>query len=163
MKKLLFVLLVGMISNVEAQQEVEVLKFEDLKEKIKKDENKTLLINFWATWCVPCIEEMPLLMEMNEQFRNHPEFKMLLVSLDSKKSLGKLQGFLAKHKIDAEVVLLDDNKRMNEWIPAMDSQWQGNLPSTFVYHRGRKVAFIDGEVTRSQLQALADRYLKPSK
>lgn len=149
-------------SRVGAQQ-VTVLKYEDLIKRIQQHDQKTVLVNFWATWCVPCIEEMPGLMQMNEKYQVRQDFKMLLVSLDSKKNLDKLPAFLEKHNMKAEVILLDDNKRMNEWIPAFDAKWQGSLPATLLYHRGKKKVFVDGTITAEQLRAMANKYLEPSK
>lgn len=144
-------------------QEIPVLKYEELQQRIQGQKNKTVLVNFWATWCGPCIEEMPILMEMLEAHKDNSLFKMLLVSLDSKKNMDKLSAFLEKHKIEAEVVLLDDNKRMNKWIPFFDAGWQGNLPATIVYVSGEKVAFFDKAVSRDDLRNLAQMYLSPSK
>ncbi len=160
--KVLLTLLLLTATAARAQQ-VAVLKYEELQERVKQHDKGTLVVNFWATWCVPCIEEMPLLMKMNEKYKDSPAFKMLLVSLDSKDTLERLPDFLKKHQVKAEVVLLDDNKRMNEWIPDMDEKWQGNLPVTFVYHKGEKVAFIDGEATEDQLESIAGKYVKPLK
>lgn len=162
MKKWLYLLLLFGTVTVQAQK-IAVIKYEELQERMQEHNAKTLLVNFWATWCVPCIEEMPLLMEMNEKYKNAPDFKMVLVSLDTKNNLGKLPAFIEKHNITAEVVLLDDNKRMNEWIPDLEQKWQGNLPATFVYHQGAKVSFIDGEVTREGLESIAGKFLSPSK
>lgn len=162
MKTILIFIFCITASGASAQQ-VNVLKYEDLQKRIQQHDQKTVLVNFWATWCIPCIEEMPVLMQMNEKYQAQQDFKMLLVSLDSKKNLDKLPAFLEKHKIKAEVVLLDDNKRMNEWIPVFDAKWQGSLPATLLYHKGQKAAFVDGTITRDQLKAIADKYLEPSK
>lgn len=160
--KVLLILLLVTATNTYGQQ-VTVLQYEGLQERMKQYDKGTLVVNFWATWCVPCIEEMPLLMQMHEKYKDAPAFKMLLVSLDSKNTLERLPDFMKKHRITAEVVLLDDNKRMNEWIPGLDENWQGTLPVTFVYHKGEKVAFVDGEVTAEQLESIAGKYVKPSK
>ena len=66
-------------------------------------------------------------MEVNNLFKQKKDFKMILVSLDRASELDtKVKPFIAKNNIQTEVYLLDDNKRMNEWIPAIDKNWSGS-------------------------------------
>lgn len=139
-------------SHVNAQ-DVKVIKYEELFEMIKKPSDQLIAVNFWATWCGPCVEEMPHFVEVSEQYKDNPNFKILFVSMDRVKQLDKVKKFIVDYKINAEVVLLDDNKRMNEWIPAIDKSWSGNIPVTVFYQNGEKVHFVGQEMSKSELES----------
>lgn len=158
MKKILLLLLVGISLSCQAQDTSGVLKvvnYDELKTVIQKEDGKLYVVNFWATWCKPCIEELPAFMAVNEEFKNDPNFKMILVSMDSKKQLDtKVKRFIEKNNITADVYLLDDNKRMNEWIPAVDKNWSGAIPATVFYKNGKKVHFKELQMTQYELEDL---------
>ena len=67
--------------------------------------------------------------------------------------------FLEKRKMDVDVYLLDDNKHMNEWIPAIDKNWSGAIPATVFYRNGEKVEFIENKILLSELEQLIKKYL----
>jgi len=141
-------------------QDVPVIKYEELFSKIEKPSDELFVVNFWATWCGPCVEEMPLFVEAYEKYKDNSNFKMVLVSLDRSKQLDKVKQFIKDYNIKADVVLLDDNKRMNEWIPKVNSSWSGNIPVTAFYQNGEVVHFVGAEVTKEELNQLINIYLK---
>ncbi|MFT3751399.1 MAG: TlpA disulfide reductase family protein [Paludibacter sp.] len=139
---------------------MKIVKFTNLEAIIKNNGNKLLVINFWATWCKPCVEELPGFMEVNKMYANNPGFKMILVSLDvAKESETKVRPFILKNKINTEVYLLDDNKRMNEWIPAIDKNWSGAIPATVFYRNGKKLEFIENKMHKNELIQIISKYL----
>jgi len=139
---------------------VKIVRFADLEAVMKKNDDKLYVINFWATWCRPCVLELPEFMEVNDAYRNNPHFKMILVSLDmAKEAETTVRTFLEKRKLDVDVYLLDDNKRMNEWIPAIDKNWSGAIPATVFYRNGEKVEFIENKMQKSELEQLIKKYL----
>lgn len=152
---LLIVLNIGFVKA----QNVEVIKYEDFFNKVNQPTEQLIVVNFWATWCGPCVEEMPHFIEVYEANKDNPNFKLLFVSMDRVKQLDKVEQFLKTHNINAEVVLLDDNKRMNEWIPKVDSSWSGNIPVTVLYKNGEKVHFVGSEINKSELSSLVKSYL----
>lgn len=152
----LFVLLTFGFSKA---QEVEVIKYEALLDKINQPTDQLIVVNFWATWCGPCVEEMPNFVEVYEANKNNPNFKMLLVSMDRVKQLDKVKQFIKEYNINAEVVLLDDNKRMNEWIPKIDTSWSGNIPVTVLYKNGEKAHFVGAELEKNELEQLINTYM----
>ena len=78
------------------------------------------VVNFWATWCEPCIEELPAFEAINQEYKNQ-KFKMLLVSLDfNKQKEKKLIPFIINHHLKAKVLHLNDPDA-NAWIEKVDA------------------------------------------
>lgn len=141
-------------------QSVEQVDYETLHKKINNYKDKIVVVNFWATWCAPCVEEIPAFVEVNEKYKDNPKFKMLFVSLDRVKVLPKVKKFITDNKMNAEVLLLDDVKRMNEWIPSFDKSWAGNIPVSIIYKNGEKVLFHDKAMTKYELEDYVTEYLQ---
>jgi thiol-disulfide isomerase/thioredoxin len=96
----------------------------------------TYVINFWATWCAPCVKELPYFEQLRERNEMKP-FKMILVSLDFKSKLEGVKSLIAKKGIQSEVVLLADG-RASEWIDLVDSTWSGAIPATLVIKNNKR-------------------------
>ncbi|MCX8522573.1 TlpA family protein disulfide reductase [Chryseobacterium formosus] len=139
--------------------DIPMIKYELLEQKIKEEKNVLLVLNFWSTTCAPCVKELPDFIEVNNKFKNNPKFKMLLVSLDRAKDKERVIEFIKKKNLTAEVVLLDDIKRMNTWIPKFEKNWDGNIPVTIVYKNGEKVHFNDGEMSKTELENVITKNL----
>ena len=116
---------------------VKSYSYSELKPLLEKKNGKTYVINFWATWCAPCVKELPAFEKINKEYSNK-NVEVLLVSLDFPKQVKKrLIPFINQKKLRSKVVLLDD---VNEdvWIKAIDSSWSGALPATIIYsEKGR--------------------------
>lgn len=164
MKKLLVILMTGLLIGCQAQEKKEnVLKavnYDELKSIIQKEDGKLYVVNFWATWCKPCVEELPGFMVVNEKFKDNPNFQMILVSMDVKKQLEtKVKSFIEKNNIGVDVYLLDDNKRMNFWIPDVDPTWSGAIPATVFYKNGKKILFRELSMTQHELEDIVNENL----
>ncbi len=112
-------------------------------EPLFQQENDTLyVINFWATWCAPCVEELPYFERINEVYQSQ-KVKVILVSLDFKRQLEtKLKPFLEKQPLRSQVVVLTDNK-YNNWINQVDANWGGAIPVTVIYKGKARQFFSD--------------------
>lgn len=139
-------------------QEVKVVKYETLQDTIAGEKNKLLVVNFWATWCGPCIAELPHFMEVNRENKDDPGFKMILVSLDQVRQLDRVKQLITRRKLDTEHYLLDDNARMNDWIPKFDPAWSGGIPATFIYKNGVKVEFVESGLSETELKNLISNH-----
>ncbi len=117
-------------------------KFDDMEAEILTNisADTTYVVNFWATWCGPCIKELPYFEELNALYSNQA-FKQILVSLDDPKKLeSKVIPFLTKNKIKSKVVLLADGKA-NNWIDKVDPSWSGAIPITLILKGDKKLFF----------------------
>ena len=102
--------------------------------KRKKQDDQIYVINFWATWCAPCVKELPAFEKLNKEYASK-NVSVLLVSLDFPKQIEKkLIPFIARKNLQSKVILLDD---INEdvWIKAIDSSWSGAIPATIIYNK----------------------------
>lgn len=134
-----------------------IYDFEGLEPLLNKDNDKTYIINFWATWCKPCIEEMPYFERtFKEQQSNNVE--MILVSLDMPSMWEKrLVPYVNKNDLKGEVVILDDPK-MNDWIPKIDSNWQGGIPATLIYNKDMRTFYPHG-FTYEELNSELNKFI----
>ena len=129
------ILLLVLLLNIEySNAQITVYeKFSELEEDLLTDlsPDTTYVINFWATWCGPCIKELPYFEELNAIY-SEQAFKQVLVSLDDPKKIeSKVIPFLEKNKIESKVVLLADGKA-NSWIDKIDPSWSGAIPITLI-------------------------------
>lgn len=123
-------------ANSNAQKIASFDKYEDLEKSIITNENTIYVINFWATWCAPCVKELPHFEKLNAENKN---VKVILVSLDFKDQFEtKLLPFLEKKNIKSEVVFLAD-KNYNDWLPKVDKDWSGSIPATWLVHGNKKL------------------------
>lgn len=141
-----------------ASKPQEIALITDYNEVISKftaNDDKLYVVNFWATWCKPCVEELPDFMEVNNEMQNNDAFEMILVSLDKAADFEtKVKPFITKNNITTNVYLLSDNKRMNEWISLLNPHWSGAIPATFIYKNGKQLAFKEGQLSKSELKTI---------
>lgn len=124
------------IQTTFAQQPVVYEKFADFEKNVIKNDENLYVINFWATWCAPCIKELPYFEMLHQKNKN---VKVILVSLDSRKDLEKkLIPFIQKKKLTAEVILLSD-KDYNSWLDKIDKSWSGSIPATLIIKGNQKL------------------------
>ena len=108
-------------------------KYDDFKHLLKFKNDTTYIVNFWATWCKPCVEELPVFEEINKKYVGE-KFKMILVSLDFESQLeSRVRPFLNENNITAKVVMLTDSKT-NIWIDQVNEKWTGSIPVTIIYN-----------------------------
>ncbi len=133
---------------------VKSLNYNELKPFLEKQDNKTYVVNFWATWCAPCVKELPYFEKIKQEY-NAKNVEVLLVSLDFPKQVEKkLIPFINRKQLKSEVVLLDDVNE-NVWIAAIDESWSGALPATLIYNRNKRKFYeqsFDFETLENELK-----------
>lgn len=129
---------------------LKIIKFEDLQHTMNKANDSTLVVHFWATWCKPCIEELPHFEELAQEYRTKKVI-FLLVSLDFVNDIHtKVEPFLLKNSIKSQVVVLDEPD-YNSWIESIDKEWSGAIPATLIINTTmRKRNFTEGAINIPQ-------------
>ena len=114
-----------------SDKNIQVVDFDEFYSKIDLSSDDTYVINFWATWCSPCVKELPYFESVNKEYADK-NVKVILVSLDFPSQIeSKLKPYLKKNKIKSNVILLDDSK-MNKWVPRVSEKWDGGIPATLI-------------------------------
>jgi len=113
-------------------------KFEGLEPLFRFGNDTTYVVNFWATWCKPCIKELPYFEEFNSNHATE-KVKVVLVSLDFPKQVeSNLVPFVQKKQLQSKVVVLLDGK-YNDWIDKVSPDWSGAIPATYIYKKERNL------------------------
>lgn len=140
-------------------QDIARIKITDLEAKIR-DAEGPLVINFWATFCKPCVEEIPHFVKLNEKYREQG-LRMLFVSLDLEEDYpAKVQSVAQKLGIKNQVLWLDEFDA-DYFIPRIDSSWSGALPATLLLNAQKGYRrFLDQVLTEEKLQKEIELMLK---
>lgn len=160
MRRLVVFLFAVVISANAMGQVVETIRFSDLRPRLETPEAEVLIVNFWATWCKPCVEELPYFEAVQGSY-NPAQVKVLLVSMDfPRQKESKLLPFIKKHSIASEVVLLDETD-FNAFIDIVSPEWSGAIPATvFIAKSGRK-AFFGAPFEKGELNSALDTFMNP--
>ncbi|MEC8831200.1 MAG: TlpA disulfide reductase family protein [Bacteroidota bacterium] len=134
-----------------------VYDFEEFEPMLHRNDGNTYIVNFWATWCKPCLEEMPFFERINAAYKNH-NVKVVLVNLDMPHMWKKrLEPYVENKDIASEVVILDDPKQ-KEWIPKVSADWSGGIPATLIYNKDKR-AFYEHGFSFEQLDAEVNKFI----
>ncbi len=133
------------------QADIEVISFKQLKEKIASPTGRLKVINFWATWCKPCIEEMPYFESVAASHVGQVELHF--ISLDILEDLKNVKGLIQKKKISGNVLLLNETK-YDDFMPKINENWSGAIPATlFVDEQGNEY-FYEKSFSEKELSEL---------
>lgn len=155
---ILLVIIVLASVNLRSQDVHVFEKFSDFEYLLQKNNDTTYVVNFWATWCKPCIKELPEFEKINQEFNNR-KFKMILVSLDFETQLdSKVKPFINEQNIQSEVVLLADTKH-NVWIDKVNPEWSGSIPVTVIYNKDFYF-FKEGSMSYAELNQVITKNIK---
>src|SRR5690606_33233661 len=141
-----------------SSKKVVSLNFEALdRQYLQKKNDSIYVINFCATWCKPCIKELPAFEKLASDYSDK-KVKLLLVSLDFPDKLeSQVIPFITENKLQSEVVLLDDSDA-NSWIPKVSPQWSGAIPATIIYDKDNR-KFYEQSFTFEELETELKTFL----
>ncbi|WP_293742035.1 TlpA disulfide reductase family protein [uncultured Pedobacter sp.] len=130
--------------------QVKLLTLNELDKRIANGKDTTYVINFWATWCSPCVAELPNFEKLRLANIKKP-VKVILVSLDFKSKLQKeVIPFVQRNQINAEVFLLNEPDQQ-QYIERIDKKWSGAIPATlFVNQKSRQL--YEKDFTEAELK-----------
>ncbi|HEV8604163.1 MAG TPA: redoxin domain-containing protein [Tepidisphaeraceae bacterium] len=146
-----------------AKWEAEAVKIsaidaEGVRALAKNDSKKLLLINVWATWCGPCVNELPELVTMNRMYRKRP-FELITISMDDPKKQEQALEMLNKLHVSATNYIFSSDKR-DALVEALDAKWPGPVPHTILVAPGGKVIYRQtGEFDAMELKKAIVGYL----
>ncbi len=159
MKNTLVILLIA-VAAVANGQSVEVIKVPDLQQLMEQESEEVQVINFWATWCAPCIKELPYFEKARESYAD--KIKVHLVSLDFADQLEKVNRFASRKALKSNLYLLD-NVDYNSWINKVDPSWTGAIPATLIINpKTGKRKFVESEMKEEELNAIIKELLTKS-
>lgn len=139
-------------------REVLVTDYNGLKGLFEKRDGITYVVNFWASWCRPCIKELPYFQEL-QQNHEPSELRVVLVSLDFRNQAeAVLIPFLEERFITLPVILLND-PAANDWIDRIDPSWSGSIPATLIFRDDRR-EFYEREFTGEELNSIVQQFIK---
>ncbi|HNP20160.1 MAG TPA: TlpA disulfide reductase family protein [Fulvivirga sp.] len=152
MQKFLILITVILGSIQLNAQQAKVVKFPELNDLINSKSDKIQVFNFWATWCGPCIKELPYFEAAREKMGDKIEVN--LVSVDFVEELSKVNKFITRKNLKSNIYLIDDID-YNSWIDKVDTKWSGAIPATLVINTttGERT-FVEHELKEGELEKM---------
>lgn len=161
MPRLTPILLVGsmLLASPGLAQNVTIVKFPELQERLTRATDTTYVVNFWATWCAPCVKELPNFEQVRTANAGR-KVKVLLVSLDYASQVEKkIKPFVLRRGLKSEVLVLNEPDP-NEWLAKVDTKWSGALPFTLIINNKTKQrATFEKELSQAELTAALRKFL----
>lgn len=131
---------------------VKLLTYQQLEKRINNPDT-VYVVNFWATWCGPCVAELPNFEKLQQTYKGKP-LKVLLLSMDFKSKLGEVTAFRNTHQLTTEVYLADKPSEQ-VFIDQIDKSWSGALPGTMIVNAKKGIRqFYEKEFTYDELNNL---------
>lgn len=143
--------------NQAHSKEIISVDYSELEPFLNQKSDTTYVVNFWATWCKPCVAELPFFEMLGREYTSD-KIKVLLVSLDMPKQLEtRLKPFVQENHLESQVILLNDPNQ-NNWIPKIDPHWDGAIPATLMYNKDKRM-FYAKSFTYSELEKTIKQFI----
>ncbi len=150
--KLLAVCAIIIFINIDifSQKKAKLVSFSEIEKMVNSGDGNIYIINFWATWCAPCLAELP---DFQKFFENNQQknVKLLLVSLDFPNEINKVESFIKKKNLRPPVFLIS-NTDQNAFINTVSKSWEGTIPATwFVNTKNHKKLLIEKPLNQIEI------------
>lgn len=140
---------------------VDTLSSARLREFIRNDSAQVAIVNVWASWCKPCLKEIPDLVKLRKEFLSKGVNVILITADDIELLESDVKTVLRKAGVDFPSYIKAEAKD-DAFISGLDSSWSGALPTTFLFDNdGKLLETMVGERTFQQFQEAIERRLKP--
>jgi len=131
-------------------QSVESINLKSLEERFKNGKDSTFVVNFWATWCLPCRKELPAFEKLAKETTD-PKLKIILLSLDLPSKQRAVDLFVQKYNLTNKVYILNENIS-GDYLSRIQNGWKGSIPATLIVNEEKKIRrFYTGKMTYSDL------------
>ncbi|HBI40931.1 MAG TPA: hypothetical protein DDY16_08295, partial [Tenacibaculum sp.] len=145
------------VSYVELTLNIKTLNYEGLKPVLNKQDDKIYVINFWATWCIPCVKELPAFERLREEYYDK-SVEVILISLDlSSQKDNVVVPFLKRKRIKSPVFIFNDSNEQF-WIEDISKDWTGSIPSTLIYNKKQRI-FYERTFNYKQLNEVLQAFI----
>ena len=151
MKSLAILFLLFLGTSLSAQ-EIPFIKTAQLEHWLHADNDTIYVLNFWATWCGPCVAELPAFEKLNEKYAAQ-KVKVVLISTDFKRNVeSKLKPFVKRKNLRSQVVFMDE-PNPNVYVNLINPEWSGAIPATLIISNKKgKRLFFEKQMTFKELE-----------
>lgn len=160
LSRLLIVFGLLWMSHFAIAQDIPFIKAAQIEQWKNANTDTVYVINFWATWCGPCVAELPEFEKLQQQYAGQ-KVKVILVSTDFKKQVEtRVKPFVLEKNLHSQVVFMDESNP-NNWINLVHPDWSGLIPATLIIAPHKKFErFFEGELSYEKLETLVQSALK---
>jgi thiol-disulfide isomerase/thioredoxin len=152
-------LIVALSACLALTSNVEEVRLSQLQQRLASGKDTTFVVNFWATWCKPCVEELPAFDKLSRNHQDEP-VKVILVSLDNPAEReSKVEPFIKRRGYTfCEAVVLNEPKP-HLWIDRVDQSWSGSIPAT-LFIQGRRRMFGEFQFSPELLESMFTKFVQ---
>jgi thiol-disulfide isomerase/thioredoxin len=153
---LIFVIWFFSLELLAQKDEMKIIQVPELEQLMEQtQDDKIKVINFWATWCKPCIKELPYFVSAQKSF---PNVDFVYISIDFSENAAKAEKFALKKGLNPSGLYLIDDVDYNSWIDKVSPEWSGAIPATLIVLEGKKY-FYEKEFHEGELEGLIKQKL----
>ena len=143
-------LLLLLLPSTAMSQDIPKAGVQDFKNMIESNRGKVLIINFWATWCAPCVKEFPGLMNLRKEF-SEDDLTIIGISMDY--GMRPVENFVKVNKVNFPIFL--DDESIGSMLEIK------NIPRTLIYNRaGEKILDHLGFISEESFRHVVERLLQ---
>jgi thiol-disulfide isomerase/thioredoxin len=154
LKKILVAVIIFMPLLASAQSAPELIRVARLKKLIEEKADSIHVINFWATWCAPCVKELPIFEKLNGSSKDKVKVTLVSMDLELDSNPEKVFKFVTRKNLTSRVWILNE-KDANSWIDTVEPKWTGALPATLIVNTATgKRSFVEGELSEEKLNSM---------
>ncbi len=152
MKKILLSIFLTTLVRAVAAQDIPYIQADQITRWKQSDSDTVYVLNFWATWCAPCVAELPELEKLHAEYAGQA-VKVILISTDFRRDVEKkVKPFVQRKALKSQVMFMNE-PTPNDWIDLVSPQWTGAIPATLIVCKRRGFErLFEKQVTYEELE-----------